>query len=107
MNTLVSPAMLAVWSALGALAGTLVLLAVTLWAGQFVTDRTRALWQTVRGQREAVRRAVDEASDPLNVGLARLTAIPAPVWAAFLGTFVDALADGVDVALRKLEPPEA
>lgn len=104
IDTLVSEPMLAVWSLLGALLGTLLLVAGSLWASALVTRQTRALWHALRGQREAVVTAVDEPTDPLIAQVAALTHIPGAVWAAFLPAFFNALADGLDRALS--ESPE-
>ena len=109
LESWVSPPMLAVWAALGALLGTLLLLAASLWAGGQVTRQARMLWQTVRGRRAQIIAAVDEPADPLIAQLARLTPLPAPVWAAMLPALVEALAAGLDRALRDATldtPPE-
>ncbi len=99
MDSWVADEMITVWALLGALLGTLLLVAGSLWAGARVTEQARALWRTLRGHRAEVIAAVDEAADPLIVQLARLTTIPPPVWAAFLPAFLAALAAGLDRAL--------
>jgi len=106
IDTLVSEPMVTVWSLLGALLGTLLLVAGSLWAGALVTRQTRTLWHTLRGQRKAVVAAVDEPTDPLIAQLATLTQIPGTVWAAFLPAFFTALADGLDQALSESPDPE-
>ncbi len=98
MDTWIAGEMLTVWALLGALLGTLLLIAGSLWAGARVTEQARALWRTLRGHRAGVIAAVDETSDPLIVQLARLTTIPPAVWAAFLPAFLAALAEGLDRA---------
>jgi len=95
---LVSDQMLAVWTVLGALLGTLLLAAVTLWAGAQVTRQARGLWHTVRGHQATIIAAIDQPGDPLVVQLARYTPIPADVWAAFLPAFFSALAEGLERA---------
>lgn len=99
VNSWVADEMLTVWTLLGALLGTLVLVAGLLWAGTQVTGQARALWRALRGHRAAAIAAVDEAADPLIVQLARLTTVPPDVWAAFLPAFLTALAAGLDRAL--------
>lgn len=99
MDTWIAGEMLDVWRLLGALLGTLVLVAGLLWAGTQVTGQARALWRALRGHRAEVIAAVDEVADPLIVQLARLTTIPPAVWAAFLPAFLTALAAGLDRAL--------
>jgi hypothetical protein len=98
MEALVSDQMLAVWAVLGSLLGTLLLAAVTLWAGAQVTRQGRALWHAVRGHRAEIVAAIDQPGDPLVVQLARYTPIPATVWAAFLPAFFNALAEGLERA---------
>ncbi len=111
IDNLPADPMLAIWSLLGALLGTLLLAAAALWAGTLVTRQTRALWQAVRGQRPAVIAAVDESTDPLIAHAAAITGIPADVWAAFLPAFLNALTDGLDRALATqaalADPPGA
>jgi hypothetical protein len=97
----VSEPMLAVWSILGALLGTLLIAAATLWAGAQVTRQAQRLWQAIRGQRAAVVAAVDDPADPLIRQFASITPIPAAVWAAFLPAFLNALAEGLDHALKE------
>ncbi|RPI98996.1 MAG: hypothetical protein EHM39_07300 [Chloroflexi bacterium] len=97
----VSEPMLAVWSILGALLGTLLIAAMTLWAGAQVTRQARGLWTAVRGQRAAVVGAVDDPTDLLVRQFASITPIPAAVWAAFLPAFLNALAEGLDRALKE------
>jgi len=101
-----SPPMLAVWAALGALLGTLLLLAASLWAGDQALRQARSLWGRVRGQRAQVIAAVNEPTDPLIVQLARLTTIPAPVWAALLPALLESLIAGLDRALRESAPAD-
>ena len=90
----------ALWGVLGALLGTLLLVAALLWTGARVGEQARALWRSVRGQRAAVIAAVDEPGDPLVAQIAALTRVPAGVWAAFLPAFLGALAEGLDRALN-------
>jgi hypothetical protein len=99
MDGLVMDQMVQVWSLLGTLAGTLLLIALTLWAGTQITRQARALWRAVRGHRAAMIAALDEPTDPVIAALARLSTVPPGVWAAFLPAFVAALADGLDAAL--------
>ncbi len=99
MDVWIADEMLDVWRLLGALLGTLLLIAGSLWAGAQVTGQARALWRALRGHRAEMIAAVDEVTDPLVVQLARLTTIPPGVWAAFLPTFLAALAAGLDRAL--------
>ncbi len=99
MDTWIAGEMLDVWRLLGALLGTLALIAASLWAGARVTEQARALWRALRGHRAEVIAALDEPADPLIVQLARLTAVPPGVWAAFLPAFLAALAAGLDRAL--------
>ena len=87
-----------VWTALGALAGTLTLLALTLWLGARVAEQGRALWRTLRGHVPQVLAAVDEPSDPFNAALGRWTGVPPQVWAVFWPAFVRALASGLEQA---------
>jgi hypothetical protein len=100
-TTFVAEPMLAVWSMLGALLGTLLIGAATLWASAQVTRQARSLWNAVRGQRAVVVAAVDEPTDPLIQQAASVTPIPAAVWAAFLPAFLNALAEGLDRALKE------
>lgn len=97
----VSEPALAVWAALGALLGTLLIAAAILWAGAQVTRQARALWQAVRGYRAGVIAAVDDPADPLIRQAASITPIPAAVWAAFLPAFLNVLAEGLDRALKE------
>jgi hypothetical protein len=99
VQTLVSEPMLTVWSLLGALLGTLLIAAATLWAGAQVTQQARGLWQALRGQRAVVLAAVDEPADPLNARLEQITTVPAAVWAALLPAFFNALAAALDQVL--------
>jgi hypothetical protein len=98
-HTFVSEPMLTVWSLLGALLGTLLIVAATLWAGAQVTHQARTLWRAVRGHRAEIVAAVDEPADLLNAHLEQITTVPAAVWAAFLPAFLNALAEGLDRAL--------
>jgi hypothetical protein len=93
MEMLLSDQMLAVWAVLGSLLGTLLFA-----AAMQVTHQGRALWRAVRGRQAEIIAAVDEPGDPLVMQLARYTSIPAPVWSAFLPTFLKALADGLERA---------
>jgi len=98
LDRLFAEEMLVVWSLLGSLLGTLIVLAATLWAGAQVTEQARALWRALRGQRGAVIGAVDEPTDPAIRVLADVSKIPAAVWAAVLPAFVAALVDALDRA---------
>jgi hypothetical protein len=91
--------MLTVWSLAGALLGTLLITALTLWAGTQVTRQARGLWAALRGYRPAVVTAVDEPADPVNAHLEQITTIPAGVWAALLPAFFNALAAALDQTL--------
>ena len=95
MSNEVSGVLVQVWALLGALAGTLTLLALTLWLGARVAEQGRALWRAVRGHVPQVLAAVDEPSDPVNAALGRWTGVSPEVWAAFWPAFVRALADGL------------
>ncbi len=106
LQDVVTPGMLDVWRLLGALLGTLALVAATLWAGRQVTDQARAVWRALRGYQGAAIGAVDQPGDPLIVQLARVTGVPASVWAAFLPAFLGALAAGLDRALGQGAPGE-
>jgi len=126
LESMITGDVLAVWRLLGALLGTLLLVAGSLWAGAQVTAQARALWRAVRGvhpqlvaagagaqvtaQARALWRAVrgvhpqlvaavDDPADPLPVQLERLSTVPATVWATFLPAFLNALAVGLDRAL--------
>jgi len=99
MDTWIAGEMLDVWRLLGALLGTLLLVAGSLWAGARVTEQARMLWGALRGHRAEVIAALDEPADPLIAQLARLTTVPAGVWAAFVPAFLAALAAGLDRAL--------
>jgi hypothetical protein len=90
-----------IWGLLGTLIGTLLLLALTFWAGKHVTRQARELWHTVRGHKAALIHAIDEPTDPAVVTLAQVSPVPAAVWAAFLPAFVNALAAGLDQALAE------
>lgn len=93
-----SDVMVMVWSALGALLATLLLLAGTLWASTVVMRQVQQGWHSLRGHVPDVIAAVDQPGDAINVQLARLTHLPPEVWAAFLSAFVEALAAGLDRA---------
>lgn len=99
----ISAQALDVWSLLGTLIGTLLLVAVTFWAGKHVTRQARELWQAVRGHKDALIASIDEPIDPAVVKLAQVSPIPAAVWATFLPAFFDALASGLDHALAEKE----
>jgi len=58
-------------------------------------------WSAVRGQVPTVLEMVDEPTDAANVKLENVSHIPAAVWAAFLPTFLNALATGLDAALKE------
>lgn len=98
---------LALWGALGMLIGTLLLIALTLWAGTRTAVQVRALWGALRGSAPQVLAAVDEPGDALNVALARLTPLPASVWAALLAGVVRALVQGLDGARADVEQTQA
>lgn len=100
MDNEVSAVVAQVWTLLGALAGTLTLLALTLWLGARVAEQGRALWRAVRGHVPQVLAAVDEPGDPVNAALGRWTGVPPQVWAAFWPAFVRALADGLNQTLE-------
>ncbi|NDJ77544.1 MAG: hypothetical protein GYB65_14930 [Chloroflexi bacterium] len=89
-----------VWSLLGTLAGTLLLLALTLWASAQITRQARDLWLAVRGHRGTIIAAVDDPTDALIQQLARLSHVPGSVWAAALPAFLGALADSLDQIAR-------
>lgn len=91
-----SDLMITLWSVLGTLIATLLLLAGTLWASAALTEQGRRIWRTLRGHVPEVIAAVDQPGDPVNVQLARLTQLPPGVWSAFLTAFVEALAAGLD-----------
>ncbi len=105
MDSEVSGVLVQMWTLLGALAGTLTLLALTLWLGARVAEQGRALWRAVRGHVPQVLAAVDEPSDPVNAALGRWTGVPPQVWAAFWPAFVRALADGLGQVLEGDAPP--
>ncbi len=105
MYNQMGPLVTQVWTLLGALAGTLTLLALTLWLGARVAEQGRALWRAVRGHVPQVIAALDEPSDPLNVALGRWTGVPPHVWAAFWPSFVRALAEGLAQATGEEAAP--
>ena len=96
MHRLFSEPMLAVWGLLGTLLGTLLILALTLWAGRQFARQARELWRTLRGRQAEIVHSVDEPTDPVIVQLERVSRVPAAVWAAFLPAFLNALAAGLD-----------
>jgi hypothetical protein len=96
--------MLTVWSLAGALLGTLLITALTLWAGTQVTRQACGLWAVLRGHRAALVTAVDEPVDPVNTQLEQITTIPAGVWAALLPGFFNALAAALDQTLGEQHP---
>jgi hypothetical protein len=104
VQSLVGEPMLTVWSLLGALLGTLLITAVTLWAGAQVTRQARGLWAALRGHRAEIVAAVDEPADPVNARLEQITTIPAGVWAALLPAFFNALAAALDQTLGAQRP---
>jgi hypothetical protein len=104
VQNLVGEPMLTVWSLLGALLGTLLIAAVTLWAGAQVTRQARGLWSALRGHRAEIVAAVDESADPVNARLEQITTIPAGVWAALLPAFFNALAAALDQTLGADRP---
>ena len=106
LDRLVSPEMVDVWRLLGALLGTLVLVAATLWVGRQAAGQVRGVWRAVRGYEGTALRAVDQPTDPVIVQLARLSGVPAGVWAAFLPVLLSALAAGLDHALAEEAPGE-
>lgn len=99
MHRLFSEPMLAVWGLLGTALGTLLILALTLWAGRQFARQARELWRTLRGRHDEIVHSVDEPTDPVIVQLERVSRVPAAVWAAFLPAFLNALAAGLDRAL--------
>lgn len=106
MVDMVGEPVIELWGVLGALLGTLALLAGTLWAGRQVPAQARALWLALRGHRAAVVAAVDEPLDPLVTALAQASHLPAGAWAVFLPAFLNGLADGLDRAMGGA-PPDA
>jgi hypothetical protein len=106
MNGIVSDQALVVWSALGTVLGTLLILAATLWASRALVEQARAVWRVARGERAALVAVLDEPGDPLIARLEAITGLRAAVWAALLPAFLNALADGLDRALadESLEP---
>ncbi|MBN1679583.1 MAG: hypothetical protein JW966_04775 [Anaerolineae bacterium] len=104
IDTLVTEQTLALWQVLGTVLGTLLLAAATLWAGRQITQQARELWRVVRGHMPDVVAAVDQPADPLIVQLAKLTTVPAAVWAVFLPAFLESLAEGLDAALNESAP---
>ncbi len=94
-----SELMITVWSLLGSLLGTLLLVAGSLWASAQVIAQARRVWGAVRGHVPDVLAAVDEPGDALTARLGQVTQVPAAVWAAFLPAFIEALAAGPDRAL--------
>jgi hypothetical protein len=63
-------------------------------------------WSAIRGQVPAVVELVDEPTDAANVKLENVTHVPATVWAAFLPAFLNALATGLDAALKEQPPAQ-
>lgn len=106
LDKLLSPEMVDVWRLLGALLGTLALITATLWIGRQAAGQVRGVWHAVRGYEETAIRAVDQPTDPVIVQLARLSGLPAGVWAAFLPVFLSALAAGLDQALHEQQAGE-
>ncbi len=104
VQNLVGEPMLTVWSLLGALLGTLLIAAVTLWAGTQAARQARGLWAALRGHRAQLVAAVDEPADPVNARLEQITTIPAGVWAALLPAFFNALAAALDQTLNVEHP---
>jgi hypothetical protein len=104
IQSLVAEPMLTVWSLAGALLGTLLITALTLWAGTQVTQQARRLWAALRGQRGVIVAAVDEPADPVNARLEQITTVPAGVWAALLPAFFNALAAALDQTLGAEHP---
>lgn len=96
--------MVTLWSVLGALLATLLLLAGTLWASAALGGQVRRIWRALRGHVPQVIAAVDQPGDAINVHLARLTQLPPGVWSAFLTAFVEALAAGLDQAAAQVDP---
>ncbi|HEX3053228.1 MAG TPA: hypothetical protein VHP83_21395, partial [Aggregatilineaceae bacterium] len=64
---------LTLWQVLGALLGTLLVLAALLWAGRQTIGQARGLWLALRGEVPALVGAVNEPSDPAVLELARLS----------------------------------
>jgi len=60
LESVITGDVLAVWRLLGALLGTLLLVAGSLWAGAQVTAQARALWRAVRGVHPQLVAAVDD-----------------------------------------------
>lgn len=105
MHTMIAEPTLAIWSLLGTVTGTLLLTAAALWASKQITQQARALWQALRGHTPDVIGAVDEPTDSINEQLARMSSVPAAVWAAFLPAFLGALAAGLDTVLLDGDEP--
>ncbi len=99
IDGVVAGPVLELWALVGALLGTLLLLAGTLWAGERVAGQVRAIWRAVRRSRPTVIGALDEPSDALIRRLEAATGVPAEVWIALLPALLEALADGLDRAL--------
>ena len=95
----VNGSVLDLWSLVGALLGTLLLLGGTLWTGERVAGQVRAIWRAVRGYRAPVVAALDEPSDALIRRLEGATGVPAAVWVALLPALLEALVDGLDRTL--------
>ncbi len=93
-----------VWTGLGAVVGTLMLVAVMLWASQTTLRQARAMWQLLRGYRANLESKIDEPTDSLIRELARLSTLPPTLWSAFLTALLRSIAEGLD-EMRPL-PPE-
>ncbi len=87
---------LTLWQVLGALVGTLLVLAVLLWAGRQTVGQARGLWLALRGEIPVLVGAVNEPGDPAVRELARLSHVSPAVWAAFLPAFFEALSAALD-----------
>ena len=94
-------ALIYVWSGLGGVIGTLVLVAVMVWASKTTLRQLRDLWHVVRGHRDDLMAGVDQPTDPLIRALARLTGLPPTVWTALLSELMRSLADGLDTMLEE------
>lgn len=89
------PTILQVWSWLGAVLGTLVLAVGVLWAGKEFTTQARGVWRALWTHESQLNAAVDEPTDTINRQLARVSGVPAEVWAAVLSAMLEALLTGL------------
>jgi len=96
--------MVEVWSLLGSLLGTLLILAATLWASKQIMQQARGLWAAVRGYEPQIIAQVDDPTDAIIAQLGRITPIPADVWAKVLPAFLSGLMDALAAGLE--QPPD-